>query len=595
MALVKVTDPELLSSLSGDTEDSKKTPKNLVPVTDPETIASLVPTPEAPKEALNARKEEPVSSTFGALESLLTVGSSIVAEPIAGISGLVEALGAGAASPSVTEQIQKTREKLTYAPRTVEGQQALQSFGEVLAPVAEALIGVSETLGDATLNVTDSPELATLAYSTPTALLEIMGIKGLSKAKQMTPSNVAKVTKQIEDLRHPVRKFDSSLAEVKLDAKGNLVTDKIGKKLVEADFPETTTAVATNATKESKRVMNNMLDTLMKTKTNDVLALQEKVSSVVGKPVEARLNALKAFKANAGKRLDSIADTSLKQVNISLDVPAASMAERLAKDFGASLTVTPNGTMSLKIPKDSALANKAFKGTRDTLNNLLSLVNKKVKNGNINGYDAHVTKRLLDEFINSSKVSEAGITGNTMRLVSDFRRNINEQLRQVSPEYGKVNDRLSMILQTEQPFKRFSDGKVSAPTSEIVGSAMRNLGGDTVAAKTLKADILRLDDTIKALGGNFRDEPLALLAFKEGIEKFYKITDEVLENQIAGASRQQRAAILDAIGSGSVGNVFGVAHDIKKLVNAGINKKEAAQIVKNRAKVTQELKKALQE
>jgi hypothetical protein len=612
MELQKVTDPEVLAALNAKTmpeEPKEKNVPKLVPVTDPEIIATvgLVPaiTPEEAEAKSISSKETDALDSFGTrlpvfgaqvglAETLLSLGSGAVGQVAGGMAGIFEAAGSGADSPTVTNVIENVQSSLTYQPRTQAGKAISGGVGEALAPVADAIISWSESWGDKAFDVTGSPEIATVLYTAPTALLEVLGLKGISRAKQFLPDNVQKVTQQADALRDPIRKFDSSVATVKLDDTGKLVNDPIGQKLVKLDFPETTTAVATNATKESKRIMNQMLDTFIKSKTNDVFALQEKVSSVVGKPIQARLNALQTIKGNLGKRLDKIADSELKNVEVTLEVPAANIAEQLSRNFGAALTVSKDGSMSLRIPKSSPLTNPEFKSTRNTINNMVNLVNSKVKNGTINGTEAHKTKRLLDEFVNSAKVSQSGITGNTMRLIADFRRSINDQLRQASPIYGRTNDRLSMIFETEAPFRKYVDLNKQASTAELVGSAMRNLTGDSVATKNLKADILRLDDTIKALGGNFKDEPLALLAFKDGIESFYKISDETLRDQMLGASRQQRAAMLDAVSSGAVGNVFGVAHDIKKLVNAGVNKKEAAKIVKNRAEVTRELKRALQ-
>jgi len=208
MQLQKVTDPEVLAAFSqgGKTNEStEETSVKLVQVTDPEIISSVgwVPaiTPEdSQTRALNQETTEEADSfgvrlpVFGAqiglAETLLSLGSGAVGQVVGGLAGLFEAAGAGAASPTVTSAIEDWQTSLTYQPRTQAGKEISSGVGEALAPVADAIISISETLGDTDFDVTGNPEIATVLYTAPTALLEIAGLKGVSRAKQYFPDNV---------------------------------------------------------------------------------------------------------------------------------------------------------------------------------------------------------------------------------------------------------------------------------------------------------------------------------------------------------------------------------------------------------------------
>ena len=121
----------------------------------------------------------------GALETALSIGSGVVAEPIAGLAGAAQALNPFAKEGAGAEAVEATKDALTYQPRSQAGQENMQAVGETLQPVAEALQVPAQYLGDAAYDVTGSPAAAAAAYSLPTAALELAGVKGgalLSKA-----------------------------------------------------------------------------------------------------------------------------------------------------------------------------------------------------------------------------------------------------------------------------------------------------------------------------------------------------------------------------------------------------------------------------
>ncbi|MCP3999403.1 MAG: hypothetical protein GY727_00615 [Gammaproteobacteria bacterium] len=121
----------------------------------------------------------------GTLETIGTVGSSMIAEPIAGLAGIAQSINPFADEGAGAQAVQATREALTYEPRTEEGKEQLQSVGEALSPVGEVLEGVERGLGETVLEKTGSPELAAIAHSLPTAVLEAIGIKGTGRAKSI--------------------------------------------------------------------------------------------------------------------------------------------------------------------------------------------------------------------------------------------------------------------------------------------------------------------------------------------------------------------------------------------------------------------------
>lgn len=121
------------------------------------------------------------------LEPISTIATGMVAEPIAGIAGLVQGAGnslagllppgmAGQTSPA--ERVAQTRQALTAQPKTQAGQDSLKTIGDFMAPVSEAMQAAESGLGDAAFGATGSPLAAAAASTVPAALLESLALGG---------------------------------------------------------------------------------------------------------------------------------------------------------------------------------------------------------------------------------------------------------------------------------------------------------------------------------------------------------------------------------------------------------------------------------
>jgi len=197
-------------------------------------------------------------------EALLSIGSSVLAEPIAGISGIVSGVFGG--SQSATDTVRMVQDALTFDPRSEAGKEKLKNIGELvgkgvdivrkplsglgglgtlatggtLEEAAQTVSevqerGVSTVLGEATLEATGSPELATIAHTLPTAALELLGVKGLKGAKlkgqKLSPSVSKAITQAAPDLK--VIKQRASDAYKALDESGIRVKPKVFDNFVD--------------------------------------------------------------------------------------------------------------------------------------------------------------------------------------------------------------------------------------------------------------------------------------------------------------------------------------------------------------------------
>ena len=174
-------------------------------------LAELEQKQTADTQAAQPQPEES-REVVGGLEAAGTVLSSAIAEPIAGLAGLITSPFVGI--EEATRNIQAVRDFITITPETKEGKRNLKAIGDLvgkgvnlaniptsgLVGIGEILAGqgvdqavssiekvqkegLSGVLGQRVLDATGSPELAAIAHSLPTAALEALGVKGLKTAK----------------------------------------------------------------------------------------------------------------------------------------------------------------------------------------------------------------------------------------------------------------------------------------------------------------------------------------------------------------------------------------------------------------------------
>jgi len=102
--------------------------------------------------------------------------SGAIAEPIAGLAGLISAPFVG--SEQATRNIEATRQALTFQP-DVGGRAGLERVGEILQPVTGALQAAERGLGEAGFQIA-GPVGGAIGATIPTVLLEALGLTSVS-------------------------------------------------------------------------------------------------------------------------------------------------------------------------------------------------------------------------------------------------------------------------------------------------------------------------------------------------------------------------------------------------------------------------------
>lgn len=273
-------------------------------------------------------------NVIGTLESALTIGSSAVAEPLAGFVGLATAPFQGL--DKAVENIESLRNSLTYTPRTEESKQQLQSIGEFIQPAAETFQNVESGLGKSVLELTGSPALAAAAHSLPTATLELIGLKGLRGAKsplkgEKLSTNVATAIQQaapdIDTLRQAKTAAYNELDNfgVKVQSKVyDRFADNLASRLNKEGIDPTLTPKSTAALKrivDEKGSAKSLqeLDTIRKiarSAANDIDKTESRLGTIIIDELDSGIDKLSNEIGGKFKEARSLAQRGFKSETI---------------------------------------------------------------------------------------------------------------------------------------------------------------------------------------------------------------------------------------------------------------------------------------
>jgi len=255
-------------------DEVQSTPSGIV-WDDEVAVTPQQPQPQAPAPSFYDQLRD---SLMGGAETVATMGSGIVAEPIAGISGIAQTLNPFAAPGAGARAVEGTREALRYTPQTEAGQSYTQAVGEVLAPVGEAISGAENWLGDTTYEATGSPALAAAAKATPTLILELLGLASAKYANRASKTakqadalmgQAAPTAERLKDVSRAVYKeIDDMGARVKPEAYSTL-SQRIARDTAKMGLDPDITPAASKAVRrftelEGAEVTLSELDTLRK-------------------------------------------------------------------------------------------------------------------------------------------------------------------------------------------------------------------------------------------------------------------------------------------------------------------------------------------
>lgn len=513
------------------------------------------------RSGLEAVQEGAKTST-GVAETLGTVGSAIVAEPLAGLAGIAGTILPGEEGQGA-DWVRGTREALTYQPQTEFGEEALTSFAQSapIQAVATGLESSEQFLGDVSEPL--GPAGQTMAHSAPTAILEALGlasIKGISAVPELvdTASDAAKRIPQSATKQKIAQMLsegstdavtakynlvpsketglmtatDNTAARIKTGAP-RVVKDPLAIEAIKQGFDEGVIAAIKGGTATDRAQMKKMVRILKRGKENARFAMENRPAQVAGDTMKKRIDHVFKVNKDAAKKLEGEA-RKLKGQAVDVSGPVNSFLDDLY-DMGIHMRRSADG----RVKADFRMSDIEDIAAAE---NIINRIVKRMQSGPApDAYEVHRLKKYIDEQVSYGKAGE-GLTGKTEGILKKLRADLNNQLKADFPSYGQVNTQYSDTIGAIDELQAAVGKKMDLTgpnANEALGTVTRRLMSNAQTRINLLDSINAIEGVGRKYGGKFEDDLLTQVLFADELDSVFKpVARTSFENLIGRATER---------------------------------------------------------
>ena len=552
---------------------------------------------EAPSREVKAPVVDPVQQVeeglrgnlfTGALDTGLSIASSLAAEPVAGLAGLYSAATGGDA----TATIESVREGMTWDPKTQRGQENLEAIGGALAPVGEAITSASETLGDTAYDLTGSPVIAAAFYTVPDAAFEVLGLGLAGKGKRIADNaaDLSRRTTAEKVLADPTARVNNPIAAQWTAGKdGSVVENTLGRQMTKEGIDAGDAALITNSNKATRTQMESMRQAANKRTVGDKSG--NSPSQVIGVNAGRMVGQVNDQRKRLGKQMDEFVEGDMGKTPVSA-TPAINEFYSTLSEMGVKPKVNMNtGKVELDF-RGSPLEAKTLAGARRLLSDGFDMTTGGGKNTLA---DIHKMKKNLDNLLDAKKLEQGGELGNVERKLLTLRSGLNDAARQVDG-YAQLNDQYKSIADALSGFDKYRPAGMSWDNPKVannLGAALKSASTDTAGLNNIIESLKMANNAMATTGGKAFDVDV------QGLARF----NDVLMNQYAralqeaqpkgGFMRKAGANVQAGALSAAVGNKFGMGNAAAGIAVNALDARSAAKAAADARKMQATIKQAL--
>lgn len=399
--------------------------------------------------------------------------------------------------------------------------------------------GAGEAAGDAVLESTGSPLLATLAFSTPTVIMEAYGLKGGSTiAKGVPDIPQSKTKRKIGELLQE-GEIDTRTAGWKLEGglqksepelietapekftetmrvgAPRVVKFKPARNALSQGWSEDVVAIASGVNAPTRSKLKQMVEIQDNIRTKPLEKRKQRASDVAGDSVLERFEYVRNVNKESGQRLNEVAK-NLQGNDVNLDASFSRFFNDLGDELGVYIneSMTPNYAGS--IIEDSA-------GNKDVINTVLRRLSRLEKSPD--ALQVHNLKKYIDEQVTYGKTrSDKPLTQKTENVLKDLRRDIDGVLDEQFPEYNEVNTIYSETVNALDNMQGALGKKIDLTAdnaNQAAGTTLRSLMSNNRGRTELSNTINELDKVAKRYGADFQDDIFAQVVFADELERVF--------------------------------------------------------------------------
>lgn len=397
--------------------------------------------------------------------------------------------------------------------------------------------GLGETMGDIALEVTQSPVLATMAYSTPTAIMELYGLKGGSRVAKGVPQSKTKQEigrllqegaidtrtakwqleggKVVEGGQDLIETAPERFADSLKSGSPRIKKDKTAIKALDQGWGEDAVAIAKGVNAETKSKMLQMVQKQKELRTKPLDKTTQRASDVAGESVVNRFNHVLKVNKDTGKELNKVAK-GLEGKNVNLQDSYVNFFNELGEELGVYVDNDFSPSFTGSIIEDSP-------GNQEVLKTVLRRLQR--LEGEPDALQAHRLKKYIDEQVTFGKTrTDKPLSAKTESILKKLRADVDGALDTTFPEYDKVNSIYAETVQALDNLQGAAGKKIDLSgdgANQATGTLLRGLMSNNRGRMELTKSINELDTVANRYGGNFNDDILAQVAFADELDRVF--------------------------------------------------------------------------
>lgn len=318
-----------------------------------------------------------------------------------------------------------------------------------------------------------------------------------------------------------------------------VVPDKVQQEAMKQGLEPRMVALVKTATTKGREKMRLMLDNVDAQRTN-LLNANQRPGNVAGDSILNRVKIIQRANRAAGQRLKPAVE-KLNDVYIDTS-PATNEFWETLRGMGVTLDESGSklnfkGSVIGQLPGPVNAVKRLFTQMVDVSKN-----QSLTRPGMVNARAAHNLKRYIDNTVTYGKNAE-GLAGETVDAMKTLRHNLNQILREASPEYARANTQYSETIDALDTLQDIAGQRMDLMgenADRALGVLSRRIFSNAASGVPLDDAIKQIDEVAKKYvspGGS------DLIPYKL-IEKSAGVTpadlDDSLREQIQFASQMER-------------------------------------------------------
>jgi hypothetical protein len=312
-----------------------------------------------------------------------------------------------------------------------------------------------------------------------------------------------------------------------------VVPDNEAASAIKQGWKDGAVASIKAANDKDRQAMTKMLNIFKMGEKREAFRAMNRPADILGDTVQARVDFLANTNQQAGKAIDSIANTRLRGQAVDYDPAINSFLEELGA-LGVKVELDQNGVAKAILQGSDIQGDKAAQRILNTVLERLSTVKAPDAHG------VHTAKRFIDTQVNYGKKNLANpLTSQAERALKNLRRNLNQSLGDSFPEYKAANEEYADTITALDNLQRAAGTQIdfdSPNANKALGTAMRKLTSNYGTRANLIDSLDQANQVASKYGMKLDDDIVNQLIFVNELDRMFgAAADTSLKGQMSQA------------------------------------------------------------